>query len=375
MRITRKPEQERAKLRGAGTTTEQAKVLLEEYAGGSWHAVSTRVGEADTEIADLMGMSADQFFQVVLLPQGEFARFLHADAGDRAKLLQRLFGTDRFHAVEEWLARRRKATADEVREAEAGISGLLARVAQAAGVPARADDAPPSDDASAMRVRRALPSRQRPAVRRRDAVRRRPAARGWAARLAEAATAEAAAGQDQVAGHRRELDRALDLLRDAERLADRQRRRQDALDTRDRLAAAEAGCRTGGTSSPPPPARPRWRPRWPRPNGPAAFSPRPGRPRSRPGGRPPSGPAAAAAACGPTRRPARHRCQRGRAEGGRPGARHAARPAGGAAVGVPAGGRRGPGRRGRPGQRGRAGRPGRHRHRRARGRANGSAPG
>ena len=74
----------------------------------------------------------------MLLPQGEFAKFLHADAGDRAKLLQRLFGTDRFHAVEEWLARRRKTTADEVREAEIGISGLLARVAQAAGVPFRA---------------------------------------------------------------------------------------------------------------------------------------------------------------------------------------------------------------------------------------------
>ena len=147
MRITRKPEQERAKLRGTGTTTEQAKVLLEEHAGGSWRAVSTRVGEADAEIADLMGMSADQFFQVVLLPQGEFARFLHADAGDRAKLLQRLFGTDRFHAVEEWLARRRKATADEAREAEAGISGLVARVTQAADVPVPSDDAPPSDDA------------------------------------------------------------------------------------------------------------------------------------------------------------------------------------------------------------------------------------
>src|SRR5690349_3959564 len=226
MRITRKPEQERAKLRGAGTTTEQARVLLEEQAGGSWRAVSTRVGEADAEIADLMGMSADQFFQVVLLPQGEFARFLHADAGDRAKLLQRLFGTDRFHAVEEWLARRRKATADEVRDAEAGISGLLARVAQAAGVPVPSDDPEPSDDP--------LPSDDpEPSD---DPL---PPA-GWAAQLAEAAATAAATGQAQVAGYRQELDQALDLQRDAERLADRQRRRQDALDTRDRLAAAQA---------------------------------------------------------------------------------------------------------------------------------------
>src|SRR5436190_14929292 len=187
MRITRKPEQERAKLRGAGTTTEQAKVLLEEQTGGSWRTVSTRVGEADAEIADRMGMSADQFFQVVLLPQGEFARFLHADAGDRAKLLQRLFGTDRFHAVEEWLARHRKATADEAREAEAGISGLVARVTQAADIPVPSDDALPSDDTvpseDALPSEDVLPSG--------DAL---PPA-GWAARLAETAAAEAAAGQ------------------------------------------------------------------------------------------------------------------------------------------------------------------------------------
>ena len=193
------------------------------------------MGEADAEIADLMGMSADQFFQVVLLPQGEFARFLHADAGDRAKLLQRLFGTDRFHAVEEWLARRRKATADEAREAEAGISGLVARVTQAADIPVPSDDVLPSGDAlpsdDTVPSDDALPSG--------DAL---PPA-GWAARLAETAAAEAAAGQVRAAGHRRELDRALDRLRDVERLADRQRRRQDALDTRDRLAAAETGVR------------------------------------------------------------------------------------------------------------------------------------
>jgi exonuclease SbcC len=224
MRITRKPEQERPKLRGTGTTTEQAKVLLEEFTGASWHAVSTRAGEADTEIADLMGMSADQFFQVVLLPQGEFAKFLHADAGDRAKLLQRLFGTDRFHAVEEWLARRRKTTADEVLAAEIAISGLLARVAQAAGVPVPEDDAPSSAQApQAPSSVQALPDAQ------------------WAARLAQAAAAQAAACQGQVAAYRQDLDRALDRQREAGRLADRQRRRADALKTRDNLAAAEGG--------------------------------------------------------------------------------------------------------------------------------------
>ncbi len=238
MRITRKPEQERPKLRGTGTTTEQAKILLEELTGASWHAVSTRAGEADTEIADLMGMSADQFFQVVLLPQGEFAKFLHADAGDRAKLLQRLFGTDRFHAVEEWLARRRKTTADEMKDAELGIKELCARVAQAAGVPVPGNDPPDPPDPPDVPDVPDVPLQVRP-----SAVPSAPALPDtqWAVQLAQGAAAEAAACQVQVTAYRHDLDRALDRQREAGRLADRQRRRADALKTRDNLAAAEAG--------------------------------------------------------------------------------------------------------------------------------------
>ena len=73
----------------------------------SWESKSVRVVEADQEIRDLMGMSAEQFFQVVLLPQGQFARFLHASAQEKEALLQKLFSTDRFRAVEHWLADRR----------------------------------------------------------------------------------------------------------------------------------------------------------------------------------------------------------------------------------------------------------------------------
>jgi exonuclease SbcC len=217
MRITRKPEQERPKLRGSGTTTEQAKILVEEFAGASWAAVSTRAGEADQEINDLMGMSADQFFQVVLLPQGQFAQFLHSDAGDRAKLLQRLFGTDRFRAAEEWLANRRRSAAREVEEAELGIRDLIARVTQVAGPQAAPGEVPEPDP---------------PPI---------AEAATWAAQLAEAAAAGAGASAAGVAGLRAGLDTALDRQRDTERLQDRQRRRRDALRTRDQLTAAEPG--------------------------------------------------------------------------------------------------------------------------------------
>jgi DNA repair protein SbcC/Rad50 len=213
MRITRKPEQQRPKRRGGGTTTEQAKILLEEAADRGWRAVSTRAGEADDEIKDLMGMSAEQFYQVVLLPQGQFAQFLHAAADKRAELLEKLFATGRFGKAEDWLAERRRSTARAVEEAEHAIRELAARVAQVAG----------PDPAALAGDPDALPGS------------------GWAPRLAEAAAAAAAAGQAQVHAHRAQLDRAQGRQRDAERLAERQRRRADALRTHDRLAQAAPG--------------------------------------------------------------------------------------------------------------------------------------
>jgi DNA repair protein SbcC/Rad50 len=221
MRITRKPEQERPKRRGSGTTTEPAKILLEERTGTSWHAVSTRAGEADDEISDLMGMSADQFFQVVLLPQGQFAQFLHADAEHRRRLLEKLFGTDRFRTVEDWLAERRRDTARAVEQAEQAVGELIARVAQVADAP------PPAAEPLA-----APPATAAPATAAPD-----PAA--WAARLAESAAAESAVTAAQVAAHRLDLDAVLARQRDTERLADRQRRRLDALRAQDDLAAAQ----------------------------------------------------------------------------------------------------------------------------------------
>jgi exonuclease SbcC len=193
---------------GTGVTTEPASVRLAELsAPGAWESKSTRIGEVDAEVENLMGMSATQFFQVVLLPQGEFAKFLRADAKDKEALLQKLFGTDRFRKVEDWLADRRRATDKEVAAAEEGVNELVARIAQAAG-----DSVPDS------------------------------ASRAWQASWAAAAAATAAAERDAAAAlidaRKTDLEARLDAQRQAEQLADRQRRRRDALNRRADLEAA-----------------------------------------------------------------------------------------------------------------------------------------
>ncbi|WP_241192313.1 SMC family ATPase, partial [Streptomyces sp. ADI96-02] len=89
------------------------------------------------------GMSRDQFCQVVLLPQGDFARFLRADAEARGKLLGRLFDTRRFAAVEERLAELRRGAEARVKAGDEEIMALAQRIAQAGG-PAAAEAPQPT---------------------------------------------------------------------------------------------------------------------------------------------------------------------------------------------------------------------------------------
>ena len=61
--------------------------------------------------------------------------FLHASAQDKEALLQKLFSTDRFRAVERWLAARRLSAEKEVAAKTGDLSVLVAQVTiLAAGV-------------------------------------------------------------------------------------------------------------------------------------------------------------------------------------------------------------------------------------------------
>ncbi|MEU1805426.1 AAA family ATPase, partial [Streptomyces sp. NPDC019937] len=144
LEITRRPEQPRPKKRGTGVTREKAQSLLRAYDADSrtWTALSRSHQEIGAEIEQLLGMSRDQFCQVVLLPQGDFARFLRADEPARAKLLGRLFDTSRFAAVEERLAELRRAAEKRVIGGDERLLALAHRMAQAAGRSAELDAHP-----------------------------------------------------------------------------------------------------------------------------------------------------------------------------------------------------------------------------------------
>ncbi|MFJ9547314.1 AAA family ATPase [Streptomyces erythrochromogenes] len=138
LRIRRVPAQQKPKVRGEGTRQQPAETHLSQWTPGPsgqghWEALSRSHREAADEIKTLLGMSRQQFCQVVLLPQNEFTKFLRANASDRKDLLGKLFHTHRFGSVESWLAARKNALAVQRDEARTSVVHLTERIQQEAG--------------------------------------------------------------------------------------------------------------------------------------------------------------------------------------------------------------------------------------------------
>ncbi|MFI6443934.1 AAA family ATPase [Kitasatospora sp. NPDC050543] len=230
LEITRIPEQQRPKKRGDGWTTEKAQTLLREWVADTgdgtpgWRAGSRSHQEAGEEIHRLIGMSREQFCQVVLLPQGDFARFLRADAVERAKLLGRLFDTQRFGQVEGWLAERRRAQEAAVQAGRRQLRALASKAEQAAGPAAEpaAGWLPAEDDSAS------VPADLTAGV------------LGWAAILRSGAAEQLTIADAALSGAELAHRRAQQRLSSAGELAERQRRHREAVLRAARLAEAEA---------------------------------------------------------------------------------------------------------------------------------------
>src|SRR6266581_5677063 len=135
-RVTRGPEHRRPKKRGDGLTTEAGQVHLQRRDGAAWASLSANKAEAGELIAELVGLTRLQFTQVMLLPQGEFARFLCSGDDDRRKLLTRLFGTSLYDRITAELAERRTEATRTRELAGRAIADAVSAAAEAAGLDA-----------------------------------------------------------------------------------------------------------------------------------------------------------------------------------------------------------------------------------------------
>lgn len=122
-RVRRTPEYDRPKARGTGTTTQKTTAELFELRDGAWHGLAARPVDVGNELDTILGLSKDQFLQVILLAQNRFQEFLLARNDDRQAVLRTLFGTRRFEQVELELVERRKALAATLDSAAGTLRG------------------------------------------------------------------------------------------------------------------------------------------------------------------------------------------------------------------------------------------------------------
>jgi exonuclease SbcC len=116
--------------------------LEERDASGSFRSLADQVRTATDRVVQILGLGAAAFMQAVVLPQGEFARFLKAPPRDRRSMLRTLLRLDVYERMREQaqrLSALEKVAVDSLRKLltdeyagldESAVAGLMAEQAE-----------------------------------------------------------------------------------------------------------------------------------------------------------------------------------------------------------------------------------------------------
>lgn len=134
-RVVRRPRQTLARSRNkngtdANALTKTSLVYAEVWQcrdGVNWQLETTGAQKSDDYLTSLIGMNESQFRQVVVLPQGQFRRFLAASSDEREALLERLFKTDRLRELEEALSHSAKQLERDCQLLRADVNALRSK--------------------------------------------------------------------------------------------------------------------------------------------------------------------------------------------------------------------------------------------------------
>ncbi len=98
-----------AHVKGTNKTATGDKYEIYETTGGSEVLLVDRltVGNVNQKIQDIIGLTKDQFKQIVMLPQGEFRKLLTSDTENKEEILRKIFKTGLYQSMTERLNEKR----------------------------------------------------------------------------------------------------------------------------------------------------------------------------------------------------------------------------------------------------------------------------
>ena len=112
-------------------TSLKTDATLAELTAAGERSIASQVKQVNEEIVKLLGLGYDEFIQTVVLPQGEFAKFLKAKPADQRSILQHLLRHDVFTRMRDLAEDRRREMDAEMRGLDGTLSGLAAATDEA----------------------------------------------------------------------------------------------------------------------------------------------------------------------------------------------------------------------------------------------------
>lgn len=105
--------------------------LYEVTAEGEVPAVDRFViGDINMKLAHIIGLTKDQFSQIVMLPQGEFRKLLTSSTDNKEDILRKIFRTERFDELEQMIGNQYKAMQEQFRDQQGSQHNTILHIAE-----------------------------------------------------------------------------------------------------------------------------------------------------------------------------------------------------------------------------------------------------
>lgn len=127
--------------KGGNKTETGARTELYETTGGTEVPCTDRftVSDVNRKLEDILGLTKDQFGQIVMLPQGEFRKLLTSETENKEEILRRIFRTTLYRKLEDRLQQQSRELKETLKGAQTEQDIYVKQVA--AALPEREDSA------------------------------------------------------------------------------------------------------------------------------------------------------------------------------------------------------------------------------------------
>ncbi|GLX65698.1 AAA family ATPase [Paenibacillus glycanilyticus] len=117
--------------KGTNKSETGGKAELYELTGGEAVPIVDRfmVNDVNAKLETIIGLTKEQFNQIVMLPQGEFRKLLTSDTDNKEEILRRIFRTELYQRLETRFQQQNRELGDQLKEAKISVDHYMKQAA------------------------------------------------------------------------------------------------------------------------------------------------------------------------------------------------------------------------------------------------------